>query len=146
MSYIKALAKGMKAHPVGTAVGVGFTTLDAGMTVKEQIDKGHSAPVAVAKGGARWAAMEMIPGLGFGVFAGSMIELGYTGVKAMSDHNARVMSPLYNKNFGGNFIDTKAAYTMRQRGLNAIKNSGIDTQNVLGNEARMYSSRSRRYE
>lgn len=146
MSYIKALAKGMKAHPIGTAVGVGFTTLDAGMTVKEEVDKGHSAPVAVAKGGARWAAMEMIPGVGFGIFAGSMLELGYEGVKAYSNHNIKTTSHLYSKNFGGNFIDTKAAYTMRQRGLNAIKSSGIDTQNVLGNEARMYSRRSRRYE
>lgn len=139
MGYIKAVAKGFKKHPIATSVGVGFTTLDAGMTVKEEVDKGHSAPVALAKGGVRWAVMEMIPGIGFGIFAKSMAEVAYTGARTVGEHNARIQNNMYKKNFGGNFIDTQASYTMRQRGLSAIRNSGIDTKNVLGNEARMYS-------
>lgn len=139
MGYIKAVAKGFKKHPIATTMGVGFTTLDAGMTVKEELDKGHSAPVALAKGGARWAAMEMIPGVGFGIFAKTMGEVAYAGARTVGEHNARMANNMYKKNFGGNFIDTQASYTMRQRGLTAIRNSGIEGANVLGNEARMYS-------
>ncbi len=38
----------------------------------------------------------------------------------------------------GYFAMTQAGYTMRQRSLNAIRQNGLNTQSVLGNEARTY--------
>lgn len=139
MSYVKSLAKGFKNAPVMTTVGLGFSILDPVLEVKSEIDKGKSAPVAIAKGGARWAAMELVPGLGAGMMLKAGIDAGFIATKAIGDHNARLLSPLYKANFGGNFIDTQNAYTMRQRGLNAMKNNGISNSNTLGNEARMYT-------
>lgn len=38
----------------------------------------------------------------------------------------------------GYFNMSEAGYTMRQRSLNAIRQNGLNTQSVLGNEARTY--------
>ena len=38
----------------------------------------------------------------------------------------------------GYFNMTDTGYTMRQRSLNAIRSNGLNTQSVLGNEARTY--------
>lgn len=41
--------------------------------------------------------------------------------------------------FGSGYFDmNEAGYTMRQRSLNAIRSNGLNTQSVLGNEARTY--------
>lgn len=39
----------------------------------------------------------------------------------------------------GYFNMSEAGYTMRQRSLNAIRQNGINTRSVLGNEARTYA-------
>ena len=139
MGYVKSLAKGFKAKPIATSIGLGFTVLDVGSEVKSELDKGSGATVAVAKGGARWAAMEMIPGLQAGLMAKGVLDVAYMGARAFGEHNAKIGSQMYKAQFGGNFVDTQNAYTMRQRGMSAIRNSGIEGRNVLGNEARMYS-------
>lgn len=41
--------------------------------------------------------------------------------------------------FGSGYFDmTEAGYTMRQRSLQAIRSNGLNTNSVLGNEARTY--------
>lgn len=41
--------------------------------------------------------------------------------------------------FGSGYFNmTEAGYTMRQRSINAIRSNGLNTQSVLGNEARTY--------
>lgn len=139
MAFVKALAKGMKKHPIATSIGVGFTVFDVGGEVKSELDKGNSAAVSVAKGGARWAAMELVPGLGYGMMGKALMDVGYMGARSIGEHNARIGSQMYKSQFGGNFTDTQNAYTMRQRGMSAIRNSGISNQNTLGNEARLHS-------
>lgn len=53
-------------------------------------------------------------------------------------NNARISSKAYNAQFGGHFQDTSNAHTMRQRGIQAIQNNGLNNRSVLGSEARQF--------
>ena len=60
---------------------------------------------------------------------------------ANMQHTGQVKSNMYRqkgKLGSGYFNMTDAGYTMRQRSLNAIRSNGLNTQSVLGNEARTY--------
>lgn len=60
---------------------------------------------------------------------------------AYAENTSRIMAGAYAQRgrFGsGHFEMTEAGYTMRQRSLNAIRQNGLNTQSVLGNEARTY--------
>ena len=67
-----------------------------------------------------------------------------TGVELMqisSEHTTKTMGNAYNQRgrFGSGYFEmSEAGYTMRQRSLNAIHRNGLNTQSVLGNEARTY--------
>lgn len=59
----------------------------------------------------------------------------------MWEHTANIMTNSYDQRgrFGSGYFEmTQAGYTMRQRSLNAIRQNGLNTQSVLGNEARTY--------
>lgn len=69
--------------------------------------------------------------------APSVAKLG----AAVYEHTGQEMSRAYGsrgKLGSGHFNMTEAGYTMRQRSLNAIRQNGLNTQAVLGNEARTY--------
>lgn len=60
---------------------------------------------------------------------------------ASIEQNSRVKKQFYSQKgkFGSGYFDmSQAGYTMRQRSLNAIHSNGLNTQSVLGNEARTY--------
>ena len=60
---------------------------------------------------------------------------------ANMQHTGQVKSNMYRqkgKLGSGYFNMTDTGYTMRQRSLNAIRSNGLNTQSVLGNEARTY--------
>jgi len=70
-----------------------------------------------------------------GVTAGTKL------ISASAQHTAKTMNQAYRnkgKLGSGYFEMTQAGYTMRQRSLNAIRSNGLNTQSVLGNEARTY--------
>lgn len=56
----------------------------------------------------------------------------------MGKGNAQVSRNAYSGNFGGNYRQSQVGYTMRQRGLNAINNAGVNARNALGSEAKMF--------
>lgn len=103
-------------------------------------------------GGASSAIGKSVSALGLGggwAVAGNIAFMGaYMGISvgaslatANGQHNARTMSQAYRragKLGSGYFNMTEAGYTMRQRSLNAIRQNGLNTQSVLGNEARTY--------
>ena len=113
------------------------------------INKYIGAPVskAVTSGLVGLGAKEGIAGIigsgiGFAVTIGA--TLAQTGVSleaAAMQYTTSFMSQAYKTGgrFGsGHFDMTEAGYTMRQRSLNAIRSNGLNTQSVLGNEARNY--------
>lgn len=71
----------------------------------------------------------------------TMIPAVIQGVGAAGEYTTQQMGQGYNHrgSFGSGYFNmTEAGYTMRQRSLNAIRSNGLNTQSVLGNEARTY--------
>lgn len=100
--------------------------------------QGNSRAVSIAKAVGSFAFYEMLGPWAFAVVgaqvAGSLLP-------ASAQHTTKTMTQAYSSRgkFGsGHFDMTQAGYTMRQRSLNAIRNNGLNTQSVLGNEARTY--------
>lgn len=102
--------KGVISSTAGVAFDVGLAVL---------------APhVALAKMG-----IDLAVTAGQGIYA-----YGQTGGRL----EANKVNRGYGRNFGGNFIDTQNASTMRQRGLQAIQQSGNNINSVFGSEARTF--------
>lgn len=106
---------------------------------------------AVAKGvtgmamklGAKEAAAGVIGGVAsFGATAAIMAtQAGVQLASAHAQNTTEKMSKVYSGKgkFGSGYFEmSEAGYTMRQRSLNAIRSNGLNTQSVLGNEARTY--------
>lgn len=109
---------------IGAPIGKAITGGLKGLGVKQGV-------AGVIGGAASFAAT-----IGF--------TLGQVGVSLEGAHmqnTTDIMSKAYGSRgkFGsGHFNMTDAGYTMRQRSLNAIRSNGLNTQSVLGNEARNY--------
>lgn len=145
---------------IGDAINVGVAASD----YKNARQQGNSKPVSLAKSAASFAWGEFFYGglsriasnglknigiKGIGNMVGSIgITIGATAlissgqvIAGMGQHTAKTMNQGYNqrgKLGSGYFEMSQAGYTMRQRSLNAIRSNGINTQSVLGNEARTY--------
>lgn len=79
-------------------------------------------------------------GMALNMLVGSAPQL-LTQLPRQWEHTADVMTNAYRqrgKLGSGYFEMSQAGYTMRQRSLNAIRQNGLNTQSVLGNEARTY--------
>lgn len=144
----------------GVNIGDGINTVVAVSDYKNARQQGDNKAVSVAKAAGSFAWGEIL----FGGVAGTIEAAGITGkaaiaanlgfaaayigitagsqvASAMGYHTAKTMGQGYNSRgkFGSGYFDmTEAGYTMRQRSLNAIRSNGLNTQSVLGNEARTY--------
>ena len=165
MSVANVASKGLQMVKstglnLGDAINVGFAYSD----YKEARNEGNSRAVSAAKSAVSFAWGEFYYGgvsklvdkgikkLGIkGVAAGALNMVGtmavtmmpavIQGVGAAGEYTTQQMGQGYaNKGRlgSGYFNMTEAGYTMRQRSLNAIRSNGLNTQSVLGNEARTY--------
>ena len=145
---------------IGDAINVGFAYSD----YKGARNEGNSRAVSAAKAAASFAWGEFYYGginkvLGKGIekigvkglaagalnmagtIAITMLPAVIQGVGAAGEYTTQQMGQGYNNKGrlgSGYFNMTEAGYTMRQRSLNAIRSNGLNTQSVLGNEARTY--------
>lgn len=76
--------------------------------------------------------------LGWFLMGGQAAVGLFKGANEVGKTNAKVTAGSLRHNFGGNFQDSNNAYTMRQRGIQAIQNNGLNARSVLGSEARQY--------
>ena len=79
-------------------------------------------------------------GMGVALAAGLAMTSGQL-LSAMGENTSKSMGQAYRRagKFGSGYFEmSQAGYTMRQRSLNAIRSNGLNTQSVLGNEARTY--------
>lgn len=132
------LLKNAGRHPVKTAMA-GFTLAQPMMDIHSARQEGYSLSASVGKGLLTYTTFELFPGLGFGMLGYDLAKTGVQLASQMSDNTIKTANRISRHNFGGNFIDTQVAYTMRQRGVQAIQNNGLNARSVLGNEARMYT-------
>lgn len=161
MSLISATLQGIgkTGANIGDVINVGFAYSDYS-NAREQ---GDSMAVSLGKAAGTFAWGEFFYGglsratgkalgkigikglaggaIGIGVSIGaSLIMSGGQLVQAIGENNKPV-TQAYRRagKFGSGYFEmSQAGYTMRQRSLNAIRSNGLNTQSVLGNEARTY--------
>lgn len=152
----------------GVNIGDGINVLMGVSDYKHAREQGDSKAVSVAKAAGSFAWGEMLfGGVGHAIEKG-VATAGLTGGKAVLasmggnlafaaayaavtvapqitstawKHNTDMMAKGYSNKgqFGSGYFNmSEAGYTMRQRSLNAIRSNGLNTQSVLGNEARTY--------
>lgn len=143
---------------IGDVVNVGFTIHDFADSRKQ----GNNLAVSTGKAATSFIAGEVyysslnkivssaltkvFPRAGglLSLPATAALMMGQAGVSLMGakmENTSKVMSSAYSHKgkFGSGYFNmTEAGYTMRQRSLNAIRSNGLNTQSVLGNEARTY--------
>ena len=146
---------------IGDAMNVGFAYSD----YKGARNEGNSRAVSAAKSAVSFAwgefyygGVSKVVGKGIeklgvkgllaagalnmvGTMAVTMMPAVIQGVGAAGEYTTQQMGQGYNNRGrlgSGYFNMTEAGYTMRQRSLNAIRSNGLNTQSVLGNEARTY--------
>lgn len=127
---------------VGKAISYGLNTYTAYDNYKTNREQGKgvmtsTAGVVFDVGLAALAPHVALAkmGIDLAVAAGQgLYTYGQSGGKL----EANKINRAYGRSFGGNFVDTQNASTMRQRGLQAIQQSGNNINSVFGSEARTF--------
>lgn len=102
---------------------------------KRRRREGQGTIEAFTKSAAEEAAWAVAPGvMAAATFSPMAVDIAH----ATGQVGGAARSSMYKANFGGQYFDTQNAYTMRQRGVQAIQKSGMNTRSVLGSEARRY--------
>lgn len=144
----------------GDALNVVFGVSDYRTARKEGDSRAVSAAKAVGSfawgeffyGGVSRAIGGVVENAGITGLAGGAISMAATFAltalpmavqvaQVTGEHTTKTMGQAYGQRGrlgSGYFNMTEAGYTMRQRSLNAIRSNGLNTQSVLGNEARTY--------
>ena len=135
-SVVKA---GIQKVGVGALVGDAFNVIGGVSDYKQARQQGDSKAVSIAKAVGSFAFYEM---LGPWAIPLTAVQVGGTLASSYGQHSAKIMTKggygSKGKLGSGHFDMTQAGYTMRQRSINAIRSNGLNTQSVLGNEARTY--------
>lgn len=121
------MASGLASHALGIGMNIGFQKMS-----------GDSTGEAVVKGAAWYAAEKFVPGA---MLLSTLVDVGKAGYEMYHDdklYGQGRIQQYYRGNFGGNFNDTQQAYTMRQRGVQALQQSKMNARSVLGSEARTF--------
>lgn len=126
---------GKKAKPPATfgPMGWAFTGIDTVMNMKQGDSFGTAAFKGVASG-MLWTTMP-------GIMTAHMLATSAPGVVSAVNQYKRQKELWWNQahrgNFGGNYVDTRRAQTMRQAALEAIQGSKLNARSALGGEARI---------
>ena len=121
------MAAGFANHAIGVGMNIGFQKL-----------AGDSNGEAVVKGAAWYVAEKFVPGAMMLPVLVDVAKAGYEMYHEDKLYGQGKIQQYYRGNFGGNFQDTQQAYTMRQRGVQALQQSKMNARSVLGSEARTF--------
>ncbi len=131
LSAVKTIGVGAL---VGDAINIGSSMAE----IKEGRRNGENAAVTIAKSIGTGILFEAAGPWGIGLVA---VQAAGAISSAVGQNTADKANSVYRNagKFGSGYFDmSQPAYTMRQRSLNAIRNNGLNTQSVFGNEARTY--------
>ena len=135
-----AMKKGSKGFGIGGLAMGGFMAITAYQDYRSRVNEGESrgsAAVKVVAENALWA----MPGgaaIMTAKMVGDVLPAMSGAIGSAGRNQAARQSRAYKANFGGNFQDSQNAYTMRQRGVQAIQNNQMNVRSVLGSEARTF--------
>lgn len=140
----RMLTKWTAGAVIGTAMEVGLGTVG---TISGSRKQGDNLAVTAAKTGMDFLASAYLGPIGSLAYFGA--TMGYDMMLQTSKQNAELQKQMKYTGSGrvgsGTFNMSGAGYTMRQRGLNQLRSNGMNTQNVLGNEARNYIKSAREW-
>lgn len=136
-----AIVKGLKG--VGSfGLNYGLQAADVYGNYKYNRDEGKGVGSSLVRAGAEFAFYSALGPYGFALMGTQLVGSAIQGVHQYGTttgrNNMRVVAGHYKNNFGGTFNDTQNAYTMRQRGVQAMQHSANNLNSVFGNEARTY--------
>ena len=97
---------------------------------------GMNSAISAGLGKVGLGALSLPVSMGL-MLAPAALQIGQVSM----EQNTKVMGNHYRQRgkLGSGYFDmSQSGYTMRQRSLNAIRQNGLNTQSVLGNEARTY--------
>ena len=119
---------GFVNHAIGVAMNTGM----------ELANPNNSVGDALVRGAFWFGAEALIPGFSQLHMMGGLAK---AGVELHMDHKRYGKGKIqkyYRPGFGGSYNDTQNAYTMRQRGVQAMQASKMNARSVLGSEARSF--------
>lgn len=123
------------------AAGLALPVVTTGMQVHQSMREGDSFGTGVGKAVFNFATDAVLGSWTWGLLAADVgygvIQGGYNKIqerKNWMQQNYRV-GPQFN------YVDTEAAYTMRQAGVQAIQGSKLNARSALGGEARLMGRR-----
>jgi hypothetical protein len=122
-------------------LGLGLTGVFGVMSYNDKREQGWgvAASAGYAAGeAALWAAMPVV--MMAGTMASALPEMTQTALDVAKANRANI-NRMYNGNFGGNYVDTQLAGTMRQAGMYNIQQAKGSVQSRLGSEAKSYYRR-----
>lgn len=124
----------------GKAVTTLFDIAVPAQSFVESRKDGHGVVRSAAKGAFDFAAWTVAPEVMTGLMFADIAKTMGTAAANVSKNVGQNMSKAYGNSLGfySTYNDTQNAYTMRQRGLQAIQRNGMNARNVLGSEARTY--------
>ena len=121
----RRIATGRMAGALNVARTKGVFRASAWSAAKRQSLMGPLAKIAASRAAGLYFAWNVA------IFA----PLIYSGVKGAVNTLREIGRGTMGLEFGGDYIDTRGAYTERQRSLRAITSSRMSTRAALGNEA-----------
>ena len=136
---VKAISKGFGLG--GIVMGGGVNLAASLWMYKDAVNNGDSKAVAFAKASADFIGWQVAVPAMFGKLAFDMTSaLGEAGV-VIGKQNIDNHRNAYKANFGGSYVDTQHAATMRQQGMNNISGSRATVKSSLGGEAKQFYRR-----
>ena len=131
-----------EARQQGDSRGKAMVKAGASFAWGEMFYGGVSSTITTAlESGLKWGPKATAVGGVVGTMALMMLPAAASMVGAAAEHGskARTQANARRGQFGSGYFNmSEAGYTMRQRSINAIQSNRLNTQSVLGNEARTY--------
>lgn len=117
---------------VNHALGVGVST------AMEMTNPNISTSEALVRGAFFAVGETVISGFGMITTVGAVAKAATESYIDYRRYGQSKMQQYYRPGFGGQYNDTQQAYTMRQRGVQAMQASKMNARSVLGSEARTF--------
>lgn len=121
-------ASGFVNHALGLAMSTGAEFANPNVSTSD----------ALVRGAFNFAADALIPGFYQIQAIAGAAKLGTELAMDHKKYGKGKIQKYYQSGFGGNYKDTQNAYTMRQRGVQAMQASKMNARSVLGSEARSF--------
>lgn len=147
MALINSLGKRLFKHGADNTAGarskMSLRTKSAlgaaGLDTVMNMANGDSFGTAAVKGAASGMLWTTAPGIMGAIMVGELAATGISAANQFSRSRKDWWNQQFRPNFGGSYVDSQRALTMRQAAVQAIQGSKMNARSALGGEARILS-------